>query len=407
MSKFKQFLTSTLALVSIELPIKATLFLTTILLIRLIPPIQYGQYTSLLALATLIISLGGGIQVVMIRRCAVQQSFDLQWGYVLLSLKFQCFILMLAAIIGFFFIKDVFLWAGLILYCIGVSGFTLLCVGHQAIKRVRTYAFIGIARNLLVILIIIMLSNFVVLRAVNIFYIIGLISIGFLVVFLSMYSSKVQKELNIELLPIIKENISLIVYYAFIGAYTQVDIALVSYFLPSEQVAIYGVGLRYYFVSLLLLPPIVNAIRIHTSMDVFEGNAKKQLDFLNNWFRHAIPAVVLFGIVSFYLSPLVLGFLNGPEYSESIRVFRYMLIGSMAMYIFCPIVSLLITNNRYSALILLAILSTLFKSLSFWFYLSFSTDLAFVGLVLSISIIFYNLFSFCQYRYFLAKESFV
>ena len=406
MTNFKVFLKSTITLILIEIPIKATAFLTTIILIRLMPTSEYGQYTSLLALATLIISFSGGIQTVLIRKAATEVSFNKQWEYILFSIKFQYGLILFSSVVLFFIIDNILILIGIIFYCIGVSGFSLLSVAHQAINKLKVYASINMLRNLIIIAIIFLFAKYSVLNSNFIFYLYGLASLSFLIIFYSFYySNNTIQSSSIKIAELIKENIYLIIYYAFIAIYVQLDVLMSANFLIEEELAVYGVGLRYYYLSLLFLPPIVNSVRIHTSKNRFEDDVKKQIEYLKSWFFYSTPIIVFFGIVGFFISPIILSILNGSGYNESIAIFRYMLFGSMAMYIFCPIVSLLITNSCYISLIVISIFSIIFKALLFWYFLSSDVSLSLLGLGLSLSIIFYNILGVHQfYRH--LKESY-
>tara|TARA_B100000989_G_scaffold60502_1_gene41570 strand:+ start:7833 stop:9053 length:1221 start_codon:yes stop_codon:yes gene_type:complete len=405
MTNFKGFLKSTRTLILIEIPIKATTFLTTIILIRLMSSSEYGQYTSLLAVATLIISFSGGIQTVLIRNAATELAFDKQWNHILFSIKFQYGIILFSSIVLFFVIDNIFILIGLIFYCIGVSGFTLLSVGHQAINKLKIYASINMLRNFIIIAIILLLAKYSVLKSDYVFYLYGLASFIFLIIFYSFHhSGNIIQSSSLKIARLIKENIYLIIYYAFISIYTQLDVLISANYLSNEDLAIYGVGLRYYYLSLLFLPPIVNSVRIYTSKNGFDNNVQKQIEYLKDWFFYSTPLIIFIGIIGLFASPLILNILNGSNYYESIAIFRYMLFGSMAMYIFCPIVSLLITNNCYITLIAISIFSIIFKFLLFWYLLSSDVSLPLLGMGLTLSIIFYNILGAYQFSRYIKKS---
>lgn len=365
---------------------------------------EYGLYTSLLAVTTLIISLGGGIQTVLIRGAAAETFFDMQWEHILFSIKFQFAIIFIFSLLSFFLVDDLIVFTGLILYCIGVSGFNLLSIGQQAIKNLNIYAFLGISRNLIIILLVFLIGTYYALKSVYIFYIYGTTSLTFLVIFLLIYSKKTitKPRLNIGLL--IKDNAYLIIYYAIISIYTQLDVILATIFLPSEKLAQYGVGLRYYYLSLLFLPPIVNSIRIYTSSNGFEKDTFKQVEYLKDWALYSAPIIISLGIMVFFASPFILNFLNGTNYNDATIIFKYMLLGSVASYLFSPIISLLITNSCYSILIKISVFSVIFKAILFWCFLSLNLSVKFLGLGFSLSILYFNLYSAYQYSHYLKNH---
>jgi len=143
----------------------------------------------------------------------------------------------------------------------------------------------------------------------------------------------------------------LIVYFFFISLISQLSVFMLSRMGTVEQVAAYGVALRYFGFALLSLGA-VNAVFLPKLSKKDYQDTNKQKNFLDKWIKISSFAVIPVGFLALISRPLM-AFLNGPKYADSIFPFQIFCIGVITSIMFGPLVNILISRKKYYFLAML------------------------------------------------------
>jgi len=137
----------------------------------------------------------------------------------------------------------------------------------------------------------------------------------------------------------------LIVYFFFIALIGQMSVFMLSRMESVDQVAAYGVALRYFGFALLSLNAINTVFLSKLSKKDFQDSVK-QKDFLDKWISISSLTIVPVAFLAL-ASGLLMTFLNGARYSDAILPFQIFCIGIVTSIMFGPAVNVLISRKKY------------------------------------------------------------
>lgn len=158
----------------------------------------------------------------------------------------------------------------------------------------------------------------------------------------------------------------LILYSAVMQTFNQVDVSMLTAFRMTEQVAEYGVALKYYNIILVLLPSIKTVLRVRMSKAEMTTSVVRQREFALRWMRKAtVPFLIGVGLLCVgaqFLFPI----LNGVVYDRAIFVFDILCVSAFFAYVLAPSVSLVMSLGRYREQFLLALLALAVNTAGNW-----------------------------------------
>jgi O-antigen/teichoic acid export membrane protein len=344
----------TRGLVSVEIPVRAINAAMTILLIRLLPMAEYGIYAYFLSIATVAVAvISSGVQVVYVRRQAFLAAKGEKDG--------TLFAVSLLIILGMHAAACVIVlplmgggWAMIaaMAYATSLSVVSLMLAHFQATLDLRQYAIENVARNLMSVLSIVVLALLHKLTALNVLW---WLTIGHAILFASaarrmrefVAGARLRSSVVKSLLA---ENGYLVVYYAIVGVYGQVDLLILKHFADAGKLAIYGAALRYQSLILVLLPPLVNAIRVYTASPTIAGSSEAERRYFSEWRRKVLKAGIPVLLLGEVLTPWLLPLVSGASYAPAVPVFQCLLLSAFVLYLFAPANSLIIGRSGYPVL---------------------------------------------------------
>jgi len=149
----------------------------------------------------------------------------------------------------------------------------------------------------------------------------------------------------------------LVGYFLCLTAFGQLDVITLSRVATEEQIAVYGVALRYYSIALLLLESI-HAVLLPKFSQVNMQNPEAQKSFLRNWLRFSIWLIVPIAfIIVFGRDAFIL--LNGKNYDGSFDILIVFAFGTWLSLMFSPLTNILIGRRDFRFLFILGFLAML------------------------------------------------
>ena len=147
-----------------------------------------------------------------------------------------------------------------------------------------------------------------------------------------------------------KESAALTLYSLASAGWAYIDLFLVAALLSDVDVAAYGVALRYMSIVIGPVPAMVSVLRVRTAQSDIIDSDEAQIAMMKRWAKQAGPptAAVLDdrrdrGDLG---DPLV----DGGRYPDSVPIFQVLMVVAFAQLVTLPNSSLLITQERYTAL---------------------------------------------------------
>ncbi|HPG38209.1 MAG TPA: oligosaccharide flippase family protein [bacterium] len=360
----------------------------SLILIRTLTIDDYAYFTTFDVMSLWLPSLfGGGINTVMIRYSAEQYSVTKQRtvNLFLFNFLFQIFLYVIFALIFVMFLDKFMMllfkslqYKNSFFYGI-IGGFAILLSNaslaiFQAEEKFSKLIFRNWLKQLLNIIFIGTLFwlgylNFS-LAAVSV------ISVNFLISFLIIYY--VFRDYNFfELLAHLKEfsNIFkkfvtssgwLILYFFTLSLMSRIDVLMLTKFSPKEELANYGVALKYYSLALLILNSI-NIVLLPRFANISMQEESRQVQFVRNWIKHTLWIIIPVLIFAFFGKGLYV-FINGAQYAKSFNIFLIFTFGVYLSLMFSPIVNVLIARKLYSFLFFVSLVA-LVSSYSLCYFL--------------------------------------
>lgn len=147
-----------------------------------------------------------------------------------------------------------------------------------------------------------------------------------------------------------RETAALTLYSMSSAGWAYLDLFVVAALLNDVAVAAYGAALRYVSIVMGPVPAMVSVLRVRTAQSDMIDSDEAQVAMMKRWAKQTgPPALALLGIaaiVAIWAIPL----LDGGRYPDSVPIFQVLLITAFAQFVTLPNSSLLIAQERYTAL---------------------------------------------------------
>lgn len=158
---------------------------------------------------------------------------------------------------------------------------------------------------------------------------------------------------------LLQESGVLVVYFFLVALFDQISVIAMTKMSSDMVIASYGVASKYYMLMLSLLTSLGTVLRVKTSNKDMIDYPEKRKEFVKDWIRKVWLVAGLVCVLAIGLAGVVLPFLNGDSYPESIAAFRILMVGVFISYVFAPNVSVMMSSKKYWLLCLLAFASAL------------------------------------------------
>jgi O-antigen/teichoic acid export membrane protein len=147
-----------------------------------------------------------------------------------------------------------------------------------------------------------------------------------------------------------QEEMWLSFYYVAAAGFAYVDVMVAGALLGKEQVATLGASLRYLAIVLGAIPALGAVLRVRTSqVDLVDSPANQEAMVLG-WLRRAALPTGLFVMVSALVAPVVIPYIDGGRYPESVETFQIFLFTAFSAYLTAPAANVLMAQRRYITL---------------------------------------------------------
>lgn len=177
----------------------------------------------------------------------------------------------------------------------------------------------------------------------------------------SMYIHKISRGViaskkNNYILNMLRDGIWTILYMFVISAFNQLDVMMLKLYRTSEEVADYGVALKYYSLIISLLPAIQVVLRVNSaSKEMKSSNARKTK--IIEWTKKSLPISVMALVLGVLAAQFLFPILNGKKYDGAIVAFDILMIGAALSYITAPNVSIMVNAKKQKVLFVLSVVS--------------------------------------------------
>jgi O-antigen/teichoic acid export membrane protein len=343
--------------------------LSTIILIRTLDHDDYGLYTNFMAVMSFIsVSIGYGMNVSTTRFSAAYLSVHREQPrniytlnlavqlvlYIPIGVAVLCYAPQISRI---FFGTDVYAMAVMLggAASVGLLIIQLASSIFQSSQDFKMYVVLLILRQLCILSAIIALFVFNYRSFTDVSVAISLVQIVFgmaVLFYLKDWLSVTGLELG-TLRRLWTSGGTLALYFLFLSLFGQLDIFMLSRFRAPDEIAIYGVALRYYGLALMILPSI-HLVLLPQFSSVEYGDHEKQRAFIMQWLKLSSLFIVPVLVLAFFTEP-IFGILNGQRYVASIPLFRLFCIGIFISLVFSPLVNILIANDDHRFLLALSV----------------------------------------------------
>ena len=318
---------------------KIFMIIITILLIRLLTLTQYDDIVKFTAISGLFLGiLGSGISISYIRYSTEQisrgekSSVGLHIVSFIIIIGLSLFMLILVPIFTNLYKTSTELVVYASFYGIVLS---LINMNQAFFQSREAYVKSGIVNNFRNVFMLFALICAIIFfaeldtKVVFLIYIVsGLLALifGMVKIYKGVHFSDIFSDLS-KCKLMIKDSFSIVIYCVFINLLNQVDIIMITNMMTKEDVAMYGIALKYYSLLLTLLPSIQAVLKVRTSKKEYIDDASQRKKFSTSWLKKSgliiIPSCTLIILTSGIFMPI----LNGHKYDGSINAFRILVIG--------------------------------------------------------------------------------
>lgn len=358
---------------------KIFMVVITIILIRLLSLTQYDDIVKFTAISGIFLGiLGTGISLSYIRYSTEQLSRGEKSSvgmHTVSSIIIICLSFLMLILVPLF--TNVYKTSTELVIYASFYGLLLSLINmNQAFFQSRElYVKSGVINNLKNVFMLFALICAIIFLAelktqvVFLIYIVsGLIALvyGIVKIYKGVHLSDVISDLS-KCKLMIEDSFSIVIYCVFINLLNQVDIIMITNMMTKEDVAMYGIALKYYSLLLTLLPSIQAVMKVRTSKKEYIDNAGQRKNFSSSWLKKSgfiiIPSCILIILTSGIFMPI----LNGHKYDGSINAFRILVIGVAISYLFASNTALMITARKFKMLYLLALVALIINFVVNWF----------------------------------------
>jgi O-antigen/teichoic acid export membrane protein len=358
---------------------------TMILFIKLLSKNSYGDFTLYTTIAFLISGiLAKGLSTSYVRYNLQLSENDRNKGLfnISVAIVFSLHLLMFLFVVGFskqiseIIFKDnnkTMVLALSIVYGLSLSLQFLLDAYFQS-RDMYTKAGISlIVKNLVsfIIMVILFFTKTIDLLTLLLFYTFANFIVPFTISLFLIIKSFNNNLYRIQL-KIIKSflhrSLWTVLYYLFLSITININVFIINTYLPKDELADYGVAMKYYAVGLALFTSIINVYRVRVSKNDITESVDNQRHFVKAWLKNSIPLMGVLFILLFWGSKILFPILNGEEYNNAILLFQILCVGIVLKYIFGPNIYVLLSKDKYKTLCVFSFFSlilTLLLSLLF------------------------------------------
>lgn len=363
-----------LALVSVgDLTAKGFTAITVILLIRSLSEVEYAFYVSTEAVAFLLTEVvSSGLNIALVRTLAFQHS---RHGTIDLRLPARLFLFELAGIALIGVIAVIFpqplavlllgkaealhavQWG--VFYALALVSFQLGRAMFQAVEDFRNFTFLLLLRQG-GIFFLVLLSNWMGGLTVSLLIgiLIGLNILSALVGWIKIQAMGGAPETDSAWFwSFLRKAGWLIGYFVLLAVIARLDVLSVSRFVSTLDLAEYGTAARYYSMGLLFLGS-VHAVLLPRFARAEMQTPELQWRFVRQWFLATWWVILPIVFFDIWGKPLFV-WLNGGKYAGAFSVWVIFSVGIWFSLMLSPLVNILIGQQRYRTLFLLACVSLL------------------------------------------------
>lgn len=150
----------------------------------------------------------------------------------------------------------------------------------------------------------------------------------------------------------------LIGYFLMLTLISQIDILTLTRFSSKEEIATYGVALRYYLIALTVLGSI-NSVLLPRFSRVEMQSGERQRTFVSRWIKFTFWLIVPVLIFDVFGKPLFV-WVNGSQYDGAFNIWIVFSIGVWLSMILSPPGNILISRGNFRFLFVVAFFSAIF-----------------------------------------------
>jgi O-antigen/teichoic acid export membrane protein len=245
------------------------------------------------------------------------------------------------------------LFVGLVaLYTMGHAGVELAMYHYQAHLQFRKAGWLGLLRNL-AILLVALLAVFDVTHsghAIALWLTLAVLALAIVACAPHAWRTRRSRTGMEGRLGFGAESNWLTIYYVVGAGFAYINIFLVAGLLDDEAVASFGAALRYLAIVMGPYPALLAVLRVRTSQHDVVDSTKVQVDMLMDWIRRAaVPVLIGLAVVA-AAAPWVIPIVDGGRYPDSVEILQLQLIGAFVVYATLPSSNLLMSQKRYRLL---------------------------------------------------------
>ncbi len=340
--------------------------LTTFILIRMLSKDDYALYTFFWA-ATVFFTgfMSSGIDMAYVRFAAEEYSVEKKMPRDIFLFSIILFLIVsLVVLTGIIIFKNQLalllfksgLYSGpIVLGCIASIGMFLTEIGTRYYQVQEKYGKAGILMNLqkfcfFFFVIILIAAGNVAYQKVAPARTLAITGFGILLIGIIAKNDLLKKELLLRFsrfMIFVRVSFWLILYCVSVALFSQLDVFMISRFMAVEDLAEYGVALRYYGVLMLMFPAIKTVLKVRTSQTDMVGNPERQRIFFKKWMKAVTPPALILLAGAVLCSDFFMNLLNGPRYVASIFPFKVLAVSAVLSYVFSPNTDIFRAMNKY------------------------------------------------------------
>lgn len=321
----------------------------SIIVIRLLCPSDYAQYTNFIEIGGLVLSIiGTGLSIPFVTNVALERSNQEAYsfklyracclGVLILSISFLAFLPLFREIYKLSFVSIVIA----LVYGCAQSLTKMSQSYYQSINKFRISGIILNIRNIILFIVIVLLYFIVDELPFRALIIVSACAV--LVSFLvgDIIISKNQKEqyqipfknLFGDLLNLVKESKWLIGHLILTNFFSSICLLMLNIVGTEIDVANYGVANKYYQILMLFLASLQTVLRVKTCDEKFISDDSYRRNYIKKWTIRAFLLSSIIAILGIVISPWALSILNGDGYDSAIPIFQVLLISVVLGYTF-------------------------------------------------------------------------
>lgn len=352
---------------------KVIVGLQTIIIIRLLSISDYAKYTNFNEISIIIQNfIGSGLAMTYITKMSVNPNarFFLYKSFSKYVIVSSGIVLCLTNLLSNIYqIENALVVLSIILGC--TLSLTKLAQCYYQVKG--EYAFSGKIinyKNILIFLFLVL--TYVALKKVTVFTLCVAVVVSTMVSYFLIYKRLYTESISdftmnqniIGAYDVLKSSFWLLGYLFFANSFNTICLFIANKFGTPNDVAAFGVSIKYFSIAMLLLSSIQTVLRVKTCQNTFINDKTYRNNFINNWTRKTLfissAIALLFGLLSKYVFPI----LNGDKYPESIVLFQILMVALILGYTFSINTVIMISLGKEKVLFIISLICWLIAFLT-------------------------------------------